>query len=116
MLPDACLFLHSTRSAAKSKGILDAIVIHGCCTPYRLTKVKTQKELTNYTNNIWFIVSIHVSKDIVFPSFLPQLKRSKGRQLFGAVIFWCYHPHPAMRSRSPSVCLCPCDAPPPARA
>lgn len=43
MLPDACLFLHSTRSAAKSKGILDAIVIRGCCTPYRLTKFKKQK-------------------------------------------------------------------------
>ena len=43
MLPDACLFLHNTRSAAKSKGILDAIVIRGCRTPYRLTKVKKTK-------------------------------------------------------------------------
>lgn len=44
ILPDACLFLHSTRSAAKSKGILDAIiVIRVCYTSYRLTKGKETK-------------------------------------------------------------------------
>jgi hypothetical protein len=53
MLPDACLFLHSTRSAAKSKGKLDAIVIRCCCTPYRLAKVKKTKKNSQITQTIY---------------------------------------------------------------